>query len=66
MLIKKDIKYVSEYTEFMRGFLDQNPEVAKDQVAGRGLLWDREQDREFLKQAEAVRVKQKPYVYMPE
>lgn len=66
MLIKKDIKYVSEYTEFMRGFLNQNPEVAKDQVAGRGLLWDREQDREFLKQAEAARVKQKPYVYMPE
>ena len=36
-----DAKYVSEYTHFMNKFLQENPEVAKGQVEGRALLWDK-------------------------
>ncbi|WP_373975104.1 DUF3460 family protein [Chitinibacter sp. SCUT-21] len=37
-----DRNYVSEYTKFMDKFLQENPEVAKGQVEGRALLWDKE------------------------
>ncbi|WP_348944595.1 DUF3460 family protein [Chitinibacter sp. FCG-7] len=37
-----DRNYVSDYTKFMEKFLQENPEVAKGQVEGRGLLWDKE------------------------
>ncbi len=36
-----DRKYVSEYTQFMNQFLQENPEVAKGQLEGRALLWDK-------------------------
>ncbi|HEY9101552.1 DUF3460 family protein [Chitinimonas sp.] len=62
-LLFKDINYVSETTEFLRDYLAKNPEVAKGQVEGRSLLWDKQVDRGFQKDAEESRVKQKPYVY---
>lgn len=65
-LLKKDTTYVSEYTDFMREFLQKNPEVAKDQIDGRNLLWDKQIDRDFQQNAKAASVPQKPYVYQPE
>ena len=65
-LLFKDTTYVSETTQFLRDFLDKNPEVAKGQVEGRALLWDRQIDHGLQKEAEAARVKQKPYVYQPD
>ena len=47
----------------LRDYLAKNPEVAKGQVEGRSLLWDKQVDRGFQKDAEESRVKQKPYVY---
>ena len=66
MALFKDTTYVSGFTQFMRGYLDQNPEVAKGQVEGRALLWDKHIDREFQKKAAESRVQQKPYLYQAE
>ncbi|GAB3251158.1 DUF3460 family protein [Chitinimonas naiadis] len=65
-LLFKDTTYVSEATQFLRDFLDKNPEVAKGQIEGRALLWDKQIDRSFEKAAEAAEVKQKAYVYQPD
>ncbi len=59
----KDRNYVSDFTQFINGFLDQNPEVKEQQKANRGTWWDREIDRDLYKRFEESRVKQKPYVY---
>ncbi|MGQ5524315.1 DUF3460 family protein [Chitinimonas sp. PSY-7] len=65
-LLFKDTTYVSETTQFLREFLDKNPEVAKGQAEGRALLWDKQIDHGLQKETDAGRVKQKPYVYQPE
>ncbi|QDQ29376.1 DUF3460 family protein [Chitinimonas arctica] len=62
----KDTTYVSETTQFLRDFLEKNPDVAKGQIEGRALLWDKQVDRSFETAAEAASVKQKAYVYQPE
>ncbi|PHV11035.1 DUF3460 domain-containing protein [Chitinimonas sp. BJB300] len=62
----KDTTYVSETTQFLREFLDKNPEVAKGQIEGRALLWDKQIDRGLQKETEAGSVQQKAYVYQPE
>ncbi|KAF0814312.1 hypothetical protein IGB42_01213 [Andreprevotia sp. IGB-42] len=60
----KNTSYVSEYTQFMEQFLKDQPEVAKGQLEGRALLWDKapinldERSREG-----ASSVAQKPYPY---
>ena len=33
--------YVSEFTRFMEGYLDQHPEVRRDQVLGWRIFWER-------------------------
>ncbi|MBE9610699.1 DUF3460 family protein [Chitinilyticum piscinae] len=59
--------YVSEYTEFMRGFLKDNPDVAAGQVEGRALLWDKAPiDLDERARNSASNVAQKPYPYQPE
>ncbi|WP_308446479.1 DUF3460 family protein [Chitinimonas sp. BJYL2] len=65
-LLFKDTTYVSETTQFIRDLLDKNPEIAQGQIEGRALLWDKQVDRDFQKQAEAVKVKTKPYAYQPD
>jgi hypothetical protein len=65
-LFRKDIKYVSDFTQFMNGYLQQHPDVAQGQVEGRALLWDKQVDRDFQRDAQASRVEQKPYVYQVE
>ncbi|WP_137937178.1 DUF3460 family protein [Chitinivorax sp. B] len=61
-----DREYVSEFTQFMRGYLEQNPEVKKSQLENRATWWDRELDRELYRRFDESRVKQKPYVYQPD
>ncbi|TJZ73499.1 DUF3460 family protein [Chitiniphilus eburneus] len=63
----KNTTYVSEFTQFMRGYLNEHPDVARGQVEGRALLWDKspinleERDRNLQS-----RIEQKPYPYQPE
>lgn len=60
-------RYVSEYTNFMKDFLQSNPEVAKGQVEGRALLWDKAPiDLDERLRNEASRVQQKAYPYQPD
>ncbi len=65
-LLRKDIRYVSDFTQFMNSYLEQHPDVAKGQIEGRALLWDKQVDREFQSKAQDSRVPQKAYVYQGE
>lgn len=58
--------YQSEATQFIEGLKSAKPTLAQEQVAGRALLWDREQDRDAQADYKAARVAQKPYVYQTE
>lgn len=62
----KDTTYVSDFTLFIRDYLDKNPEVAKGQQEGRNLLWDKQVDLTAQRAAEQDRVKLKPYAYQPD
>lgn len=56
--------YVSEYTQFMREWLQQHPEQIEEQNRGRALWWDRGNlTPEELARRAAVKVPQKPYYY---
>jgi hypothetical protein len=60
----KNTQYVSEFTQFMRGYLGDNPEVAQGQLEGRALLWDKAPlDLDERARSEASQVQQKPYPY---
>jgi hypothetical protein len=58
--------YASDATQFIASLKQQNPELEAQQRQGRALLWDRPIDRQFTAEAQAARVKQKPYVYQTE
>lgn len=63
-MLNKNTRYVSEFTQFMNGYLSENPTVAQGQAEGRALLWDKaplDLD-ERARQAQS-RVAQKPYPY---
>jgi hypothetical protein len=55
--------YKSDTTTFIETLKAQRPTLEAEQRAGRGLLWDRPQDREAAAAARAARVAQQPYVY---
>ena len=55
--------YQSDVTQFIDTLKAQRPTLEAEQRAGRGLLWDRPQDREASAEFLAARVAQKPYVY---
>lgn len=55
--------YVSEYTHFIRGLLEQHPEWAEDQLHGRSLLWDKKIDFEEQQRLREASVANKPYPY---
>ncbi len=59
--------YVSEYTRFMREFLDARPEVVADQQKGRAIWWDK-RPQELVEETkmDEGRVAQLPYVYQNE
>ncbi|MCO5976770.1 DUF3460 family protein [Ideonella oryzae] len=55
--------YKSEITQFIDELKTKRPSLEAEQRAGRGLLWDRPQDREAEAEFKASRVAQQPYVY---
>jgi hypothetical protein len=55
--------YKSDVTQFIDELKAKKPTLEAEQRAGRGLLWDRELDRDALAEYRAARVPQRPYVY---
>jgi hypothetical protein len=55
--------YKSDVTQFIEDLKAKKPTLEAEQRAGRGLLWDRELDRDELAEYRAARVPQRPYVY---
>ncbi|MFT3779607.1 MAG: DUF3460 family protein [Ottowia sp.] len=55
--------YRSEVTQFIDELKHTRPELDAQQRQGRGLLWDRQIDRDQQAEFRAARVPQKPYVY---
>ncbi len=49
---KLDRRYVSEFTHFMDHFLEEHPEVIKDQRIGWRLYWDKRVDQTAQEKAE--------------
>ena len=64
-LLVPNAMYVSEMTRFLRGFLDQNPQVVEQQKKNRATWWDRPQDFETLNKQREASVPQPAYVYFP-
>jgi hypothetical protein len=56
--------YESDYTKFMREWMQQHPEELKEQEKGRALWWDKG-NRDLDEQARlaAAKVPQKSYYY---
>ena len=63
-LSKQHSGYQSEFSQFLNDLKAKNPQIDADQVAGRGLLWDKAptslDEQERLK---ASRLRQQAYVY---
>ncbi len=55
--------YQSDTTQFIRQLHEQKPGLEERQVAGRGLLWDKNVDRSLWQDLRAGRVRQKAYPY---
>lgn len=58
--------YQSDFTAFMNGFLEQNPQVDTERRELRLTWWERKLDLDDLRRWKESRVAQKPYVYQPE
>ena len=58
--------YQSDFTAFMNGFLEQNPQVDTERRELRLTWWERNLDLDDLRRWKESRVAQKPYVYQPE
>jgi len=57
-------EYVSETQAFIQQLKAHKPSLEAEQRAGRGLLWDKNIDRQNQAEFKAARVPQKPYVYL--
>ena len=55
--------YVSDYTQFMSGLLEQHPEWVADQLAGRAQFWDKEIDLDEQRRLREAREANRPYPY---
>lgn len=55
--------YVSEFDQFLHGFLNQHPEVEEDQQRGWHIWWDHRLDLDELDKQRADSVPAKPYQY---
>ena len=58
--------YKSEISQFIDELKAKKPTLEAEQRAGRGLLWDRELDREALAEYDEASVPMKGYVYQTE
>jgi len=55
--------YESDATRLIRGLLEERPQIAEVQKAGRSLWWDKRLDLDQLRREHESRVPQKGYVY---
>ena len=55
--------YKSEISQFIDQLKAERPTLEAEQRAGRGILWDKEQDRSAQAGFKDARVPQQPYVY---
>ncbi|WP_240674186.1 DUF3460 family protein [Crenobacter cavernae] len=58
--------YQSDFTEFMNGFLKQNPQIDSERRELRLTWWDRKIDLDEQRRFKEACVPQKPYVYQPD
>lgn len=58
--------YESEFTKFMRQWMDKHPEQVEEQRKGRKLWWDKPQDLATRRAYQAITVAQKAYPYLPD
>lgn len=58
---RKDLAYVSEFTNFIDHFLEDHPEVVDDQWVGREIFWDKQVDFADQKNAEKDSVPEDVY-----
>lgn len=58
--------YQSDFTRFINGFLEQNPQVDSQRRELRLTWWDRKLDLDEQRRFKEARVPQKPYVYQPD
>lgn len=56
-------RYASDTTNFIEELKRKDPTLEARQREGRGLLWDRAQDRQAAADYRQARVPQQPYVY---
>ena len=57
--------YESEFTRFLRGFKEKNPQVVELQRKNRATWWDKPQDLETWRERSQATVPQPAYVYFP-
>lgn len=55
--------YKSDVTQFIDSLKQRDPQLEDRQRQGRNLLWDKDLDRDALKDYGDARVAQQPYVY---
>jgi hypothetical protein len=55
--------YESDVTRMIRQLLEERPQIAEVQKAGRSLWWDKRLDLDQLRRERDSRVRQKGYVY---
>ena len=55
--------YKSDVTQFIDSLKQRDPELEARQREGRGLLWDKQVDRQAQAEWRDAQVPQKPYVY---
>lgn len=62
-MAKRQIKYESEHTRFMREWLERHPEQTDVQKTGRALWWDKPQNLQEMQKAQESLVRRKGYYY---
>jgi hypothetical protein len=55
--------YVSEFDQFLTGFLDEHPEVPENQRRGWYIFWDHNVDLAELDRAQKDKLPTHPYIY---
>lgn len=55
--------YESDVTQFISKLKAEDPSLEARQRAGRAIWWDKNLDREAIREWREARVPQKPYVY---
>ena len=55
--------YKSDISQFIDQLKAERPTLEAEQRAGRGILWDKPQDRTIQAEFDNARIAQQPYVY---